>query len=155
MNNFAEYLTTENIYLLTNWSVVPLWLLLIFLPQNGLTKIIVHSIFIPLVFAILYAYLAYKIYLTENFFDGFSLYLGLDDLYAIYSNEMFLAIFWIHFLILSLFVGSWMSRDAIKYNMPKILTGIILIITYFTGPIGLVLYWLVRIFFAKKISFDD
>ena len=28
-------------------------------------------------------------------------------------------------------------------------------ITYFTGPIGLVVYWLIRIFFAKKISFND
>ena len=26
---------------------------------------------------------------------------------------------------------------------------------YFTGPIGLVVYWVIRIFFAKKLGFHD
>jgi len=30
-----------------------------------------------------------------------------------------------------------------------------LILVYFTGPVGLVLYWFFRIFYAKKISFYD
>ena len=30
-----------------------------------------------------------------------------------------------------------------------------LIFTYFTGPVGLVIYWFLRIFFASKISFND
>jgi hypothetical protein len=30
-----------------------------------------------------------------------------------------------------------------------------LILTYFSGPIGLTIYWFFRIFFAKKISFND
>ena len=29
------------------------------------------------------------------------------------------------------------------------------IITYFVGPLGIVLYWFIRIFFAKKISLYD
>ena len=31
----------------------------------------------------------------------------------------------------------------------------ILILVYFTGPFGLVLYWLVRIFYSKKLAFHD
>ena len=44
------------------------------------------------------------------------------------------------------------------YLLPStsILNSIIsLILTYFTGPVGLVFYWFIRIFFAKKISFND
>jgi len=39
--------------------------------------------------------------------------------------------------------------------MPKFFVIISLILTYFTGPVGLVIYWLIRIFFAKKIGFND
>ena len=30
-----------------------------------------------------------------------------------------------------------------------------LIVTYFTGPVGLVFYWLIRVFFAKRLTFHD
>jgi len=39
--------------------------------------------------------------------------------------------------------------------MPKIFSAISLILIYFTGPIGLIVYWILRIFFAKKISLYD
>ena len=40
-----------------------------------------------------------------------------------------------------------------KYLIPKIIIIPSLILTYFTGPIGLVTYWFLhRIFFAKKLA---
>jgi hypothetical protein len=48
-----------------------------------------------------------------------------------------------------------MARDGVKYNIPKILTIPCLLITYFAGPAGILIYWFVRIFYAKKINFDD
>ena len=48
-----------------------------------------------------------------------------------------------------------MIRDCKKYFIPKVIAIPSLILTYFTGPIGLVIYWFFRIFFAKKISFND
>ena len=47
------------------------------------------------------------------------------------------------------------SKRCKKYLIPKIITIPSLILTYFTGPVGLVIYWFIRIFFAKKISFND
>jgi flagellar biosynthesis protein FliQ len=72
-----------------------------------------------------------------------------------FSNEALLLIFWLHFLAISLFAGACIVRDSKKYFIPKIVTVPSLILTYFTGPIGLVIYWFLRIFFAKKISFND
>ena len=96
-----------------------------------------------------------KINLDNNIFSGFELYGGLDALYSMFANEILLLIFWLHFLSISLFAGAWIVRDARKYFIPKIITIPSLVITYFSGPIGLVIYWFFRIFFAKKISFND
>ncbi len=155
MHNFLNFLTYENIYLFANWGVIPFWMLLIFFPHYQLTNFFTQSIIIPLLLATGYMYLSYTIFLEGNIFDGFELYSGLDGLYSMFSNEALLLIFWLHFLALSLFTGAWIIRDSKKYYIPKIITIPSLILTYFSGPVGLVIYWLIRIFFAKKISFND
>ena len=96
-----------------------------------------------------------EITLEKNFLDGFELYSGLDGLYSAFSNETILLIFWLHFLSISLFVGAWIVRDGRKYFVPRVIIIPSLILTYFTGPVVLVTYWFLRIFFAKKISFND
>ena len=155
INNLLSLLTLENIYLIANWGVIPFWLLLIVLPNHRITNFFVQSIIIPLLLGAGYAYLSYKIYLNGNIFQGFELYSGLDGLYSMFSNETLLLIFWLHFLAISLFTGAWIVRDSNKYFIPKIITIPSLILTYFAGPIGIFFYWFIRIFFAKKISFND
>ena len=155
INNLLNLLTFENIYLIANWGIIPFWFLLIILPGHQVTNFFVQSVIIPLLLAAGYIYLSYKIYLNGNILDGFELYSGLDGLYSMFSNEALLLIFWLHFLAISLFAGSWIAGDSKKYFIPKIVTIPSLILTYFTGPVGLVFYWFIRIFFAKKITFND
>ena len=155
INNLLELINSETIYLVANWGVIPFWLLLIILPNHGLTNFFVQSIITPLLLAIAYSYLSYELYINGKIFDGFELYNGLNGLYSMFSDERLLLIFWLHFLAISLFVGAWIVSDARKYFIPKIITSPSLVLTYFTGPIGLVFYWLLRIFFAKKINFND
>ena len=155
INNLLSLLSYENIYLIANWGVLHVWLLLIFIPNHQITNFLAQSVIVPLLLAIGYAYLSYTIYQEGNIFDSFELYTGLDGLYSMFANEALLLIFWLHFLAISLFAGSWMVRDSRKYFIPKVVTIPSLILTYFSGPIGLVIYWLLRIFFAKKISFND
>ena len=155
INNLLSFLTNENIYLIANWGVIPFWLLLIFFPYNQLTNFFTQSVIAPLLLAVGYVYLSYTIYLEGNIFNSFELYNGLDGLYSMFANESLLLVFWLHFLAISLFTGAWIVRDSKKYVIPKILTIPSLILTYFTGPIGLIIYWFFRIFFSKKISFND
>ena len=155
INNLLFNLTSENIYLIANWGVIPFWLLLIFFPHNKITSFLTQSIIAPILLAIGYSYLAYSLYLEGNIFDSFELYSGLDGLYSIFANEVLLLVFWLHFLSISLFAGAWIVRDSRKFFITKIIILPSLILTYFTGPIGLVFYWFIRIFFAKKVSFDD
>ena len=155
INNLLAFVNSENIYLIANWGIIPFWFMLIFFPNNGLTTFFVQSIVVPLILGVAYVYLSYNLYLENDIFDGFELYKGLDGLYSMFANEYLLLIFWLHFLAISLFTGAWIVRDARKYFVPKIITIPSLVLTYFTGPVGLVIYWFFRIFFAKKISFDD
>ena len=155
LENIEILLTVENIYLIVNWGIIPFWLMLVFFPNLSVTNFLVNSVIVPLLLSTAYAYLAYKVFLDGNILSGFNLYNGIEDLYAVFSDELFLLIFWIHFLTLSLFVGAWISRDSQRYNISKPITIISLVITYFSGPVGLLIYWLFRIFFAKKINFNE
>ena len=153
---FQGYFTFETIYLWTNLGILPFWLMLIFIPNSRVTQIFVNSIILPLILATVYVYTIYQsILLDEPVYDVFKLYLSLDDLYTIFATESFLLVFWLHFLSLNLFLGSWVSKDGVKRNISRNLVFIPLVLIYFTGPIGLVLYWLMRIFYAKKLNFHD
>ncbi len=155
INNLLDSLNYENIYLIVNWGILPFWLLLIVMPNHLITKFLVQSIILPLILAGTYGFVAYNIFLEGNILDSFELYSGLDGLYSMFSNEAFLLIFWLHFLAINLFIGSWISRDSERYAVNKFFIIISLVLTYFTGPFGLVFYWFIRIFYAKKIGFND
>ena len=155
INNLLDILNYENIYLIANWGVIPFWLLLIMLPNHGVTNFFAQSIIAPLLLAFAYGLVVFDIFLEGNIFDSFELYGGLEDLYSMFSSEAFLLIFWLHFLAISLFLGSWITRDSQRYMIPRFFLTISLILTYFTGPVGLLIYWFIRIFFAKKINFND
>ena len=156
LTQFQNYLTFENIYLWTNFGVLPFWFMLITLPNSKFTQILINSIILPLILSSAYIYILYQAFLLdEPIFDVFKLYSSLDDLYTIFATESFLLIFWLHFLAINLFIGSWVSRDGVKYNMSRGLVFVPLVLIYFTGPLGLVLYWFIRVFYAKRLGLHD
>jgi len=153
---FQDYLTFESIYLWINFGILPFWLMLIILPNSKFTQFFVNSIILPLILTTIYVYIIYQtILLDEPISEIIKIYLSLDNLYTVFATESFLLVFWLHFLTLNLFLGSWISRDGVKYNMSRGLVSVPLILVYFTGPLGLVLYWIIRVFYAKRLSFHD
>jgi len=93
--------------------------------------------------------------LDDSIIDILKLYFRLDNLYTVFANESFLLFFWLHFVTVNIFLGSWVANDANRYMISKKIVALPLILIYFSGPVGLVLYWLVRIFYAKKLGFYD
>ena len=87
-----------------------------------------------------------------NFFDSFNLYLGIDELIDLFSDKYFLILFWLHFIAINLFCASWMVKDSQKLGVSKIIIFTPLLLTYFIGPVGLFIYWIVRVFAAKRLS---
>jgi len=147
------YFTIEILYFWVNLGVLPFWLILIFFPQSNLSKYFVTSVFPIILLGGTYIFVLYKSYLNSYDFDSnFELYLSISNLSTLFSNDLFLMLFWIHFISINLFVGGWIVRDSQKFSINKILVGIPLIVTYLIGPLGIFFYWLIRIFFAKSIS---
>ena len=147
------YFTIEILYFWVNLGVLPFWLILIFFPSSNINKFFVTSILPILLLGGAYIFALYKSYLnTYDFFGNFELYLSISNLSNLFSNNLFLILFWIHFVSINLFVGGWMVRDSQKLAMNKILVAFPLIITYLIGPLGVFIYWLIRIFYAKSIN---
>ena len=156
IDQIYTFFSIEMIYLWLNFGVLPFWFMLLFFPQTKICRIFVTSVFPILVLATIDLYLIFQISKNGlNFFEGFNLYLGIDELLNLFSDKNYIIIFWIHFLTLNLFCGSWIVKDYQKINMPKTLAFIPIVLTYFFGPLGISVYWLLRIFFSKKIDLYD
>ena len=151
-----NYFTIDMLYYWVNLGVLPFWLILIFFPTSNLCRYFVTSIFPIFILSGTYVFLLYKSYLNSyDFNSNFSLYMGIDDTTDLFSNKNFLMMFWIHFISINLFTGGWIVKDSQKFAINKFLISIPLIITYLIGPLGLLTYWLIRIFYAKNISLYD
>ena len=150
------YFSIPTIYMWLNIGVLPFWFMLIFFTNSKICRVFVTSVFPIFIFASINLYLIYEIYKTGfNFLNIFNLYLGFDELTDLFSERNYIILFWIHFLSINLFCGCWIVRDHIKFSMPKLLAFFPLILTYFIGPLGLFIYWIIRIFFSKKIDLYD
>ena len=156
IEQILTFFTLDIIYLWVNFGVLPFWFVLIFFPQSKICKIFVTSVFPLLILAVINVYLIFQIYKTGyNLLDNFNLYLGFNELKDLFLDKNFIILFWIHFLSINLFCGSWIVSDSRNFNTSKILIFFPLIVTYFVGPLGVIIYWIMRIFLAKSISLYD
>ena len=147
------YFTIEMLYLWINIGVLPFWILIIFFPQSHRCKYLATSIFPIFILSSAYIFILYKAFLASFDFDNnFSLYLGLSNVSELFRDDYYLLMFWTHFVAINLFIGVWILKDAQKLYINKILLAFPLIITYLIGPIGIFLYWIIRIFYSKKFN---
>ena len=150
------FFTLEMVYLWLNLGVLPFWFVLIFFPQSQISKVFVTSIFPILLLTISYSYLIYINYTNGyDFLQNFKLYLGFAQIINLFESQSFLILFWVHFLSMNLFCGGWIVKDSTMFNMNKFVVSLPLIITYLIGPAGITIYWIIRLFYAKRISLYD
>ena len=151
-----NYFTIEMFYLWVNIGVLPFWILIIFFPQSHLCKYLATSIFPIFLLSSAYIFILYKAYLVSfDFANNFSLYLGLSSVSELFRDDYYLLMFWTHFVAVNLFIGGWILKDAQKLYVNKILLAFPLIVTYLIGPIGIFIYWIIRIFYAKRLNLYD
>ncbi len=178
LETIKDFFTLEMIYQFANIGVIPMWLLVIFAPNSKITQGLVNNLFIPFVMALTYGYLVFEQMYPSGVFNNiinkdptgalnglkkdpleilnnFQLYFGLDQLMSLMDNTFFVLIFWIHFLTISLFLGIWIANDAIKHNIHKFIVLFPLVLTYFSGPVGLFLYLFLRLLIAQKFKLHD
>ena len=147
------YFTIETLYMWINLGVLPFWLILIFFSRSYLCRFFVTSVFPLFILSGIYVFILYKSYSLGYDFNGnFNLYLGLNELSRLFEEQLYIMIFWTHFIAINLFVAGWIVKDSQKFSINKILLSVPLIVTYLIGPIGIFIYWIIRIFYAKRIN---
>lgn len=130
-------MSPEVLFSIANTSVLPGWLMLIFVPRWHWTRRLVPALMaIPL--SALYVWL-----LATHWSSGgdFSSLAGVDRLFA---DKHILLGGWVHYLAFDLFTGAWITRDAHRAGVPHLAVLPCLLLTFLLGPSGLLLYWGIR-----------
>lgn len=138
-------MTAAQLFSLANLAVMPGWLLLIFLPRWRWTRI-VAAYALPAALGVVYL----LIMLQEFDLDGGG-FGSLEQVSQLFENSWLLLAGWIHYLAFDLFIGAWEVRDASRLNIPHLFVIPCLVLTFLVGPVGLLLYFIVRISIVRKL----
>ena len=156
LEQIYTYFAIDILFMWVNIGVLPFWIVLIFFPQSHICRFFVTSIFPFFLLSGAYIFILYKSYLSSyDLGMSFNLYLGLNELSRLLEDNFYVMILWIHFIAINLFLGGWIVKDAQKFLINKILLAIPLMATYLIGPVGLFIYWIIRIFYAKRMNLYD
>ena len=128
-----------------NLTVLPAWALLIFLPRWKWTRI-VAAYAIPSALAIVYLTLLLMNKPPEG--AGFA---SIAQVERLFSSQWLLLAGWVHYLAFDLFIGAWEVRDAWRLKIPHLLVVPCLVLTFLIGPVGLLVYFIVRISVVRKL----
>jgi len=144
----------ESLFSLLNTIAIIGWLGLFIAPKWKGTLWIVRSGVLSLVLAV--SYLILFIYFAQssgglNLGEAFS---SLKGIIGLLSNEYAMLVGWAHYLAFDLFVGAWIVGNAITNQIPHYLRIPCLFFTLMTGPIGFLLYFIVKSIYLKQLKTD-
>ena len=134
----------EQIFSIVNLIAMLGWILLLFVPRWSWTRKIVLSGAIPLLLSV--AYLVLIVLFFGKADGGFD---SLANVMKLFTNEWAVLAGWIHYLAFDLFVGSWEVKDAQGKGVSHWFVIPCLVLTFLLGPIGFLLYHIIRFFAAK------
>lgn len=138
-------MTPAQIFQFVNTFVLPGWLLLIFLPKWKWTDKIITGIIVTIL-AIFYVYYIAKIFMPADIKSFGSLH----GVMQLFTNETAVLAGWIHYLAFDLMTGLFEIKNAQKNNISHLLIIPCLFFTFMFGPIGLLLFFLIRFIKTKN-----
>ena len=122
------------------------WLVLIIISPfwSGFDKFLI-GIVITL-FAIVYAWLIFQVFRPEDF-EKFG---SLNGVMELFTDKTAVTAGWVHYLAFDLLTGIWIKKNAQKYGIPHLILIPCLLFTFMLGPIGLLLYLIIRMVKTKQ-----
>lgn len=141
----------EILFKAANYSVLPFWLLLLVAPRWRWTRLLVHGPAVVLLLTPIYTYMLFGYASSPENVDMTTLY----GVMTAFTAPHIVVAGWIHYLIFDLFIGAWESRDAQRRNIPHLLVIPCLVATLLVGPIGLLLYLIVRFGRSRVIQYQE
>jgi hypothetical protein len=133
-------MTPEKLFHLCGPLAMLGWLLLIFAGRVKAISTYVTGMIIPGLISVLYL-----VCIVGHWGERRGGFGSLADVYALFGNPWLLLAGWVHYLAFDLVVGSWEVRDAQSNGISHLLVIPCLIATFLFGPIGFLLYLLLRI----------
>lgn len=140
-------MTPDQLFSICNPLALVGWLILVFAGRMRWAAALVTGAIIPALFAILYAALIISHWGESS--GGFSTLAGVASLFG---NKWLLLAGWIHYLAFDLFIGSWQVRDSARQGISHWLVIPCLALTFMFGPIGLLLYFILRIWKTRSLA---
>ena len=142
-------MSLEQIFSLCTKLAMIGWLGLVLAPRWSITRDWFAPVIAPLMIGCLYIWL-----IASNFSlapDGaeFGSLAGVVTLFSV--PELVLA-GWIHYLAFDLFVCAWEVKDAQKEGIHHLVLIPSLLATLMAGPVGLVLFWVVKLSYRAARS---
>lgn len=132
-------MSAEQLFSLCGFLAMPGWLILVFAGRRRWAAPLVCGAVIPLLLAITYAGLVAANWGGHR--GGFG---SLAEVTQLFSNPWILLAGWVHYLCFDLFIGSWEVRDSQAHGIPHLAVIPCLILTFLFGPVGLLLYFVLR-----------
>lgn len=138
----------ETVFSLINLSVIPAWVLLIFLPRSSATRTVVHSALYPLLLGAFY--LGMMVWaIATGALGGGANFTSLAGVSAVFQSPAGVLIGWSHYLVFDLFTGAWIGRDSQRRGLPHLAVAPCQLLTFVLGPVGLLAYVLLRMALRK------
>ncbi len=132
-------MTPDTVFQLCNAIAMIGWIILITIPMWPSSDKFIIGIIVAL-FAIIYTF-----YIVTNLsaidMKSFS---SLKGVTALFANPLAVLLGWVHYLAFDLMVGIWIKKNSLKYGINHWLIIPCLLLTFMFGPIGLLVYLLIR-----------
>ena len=140
----------EQIFSIANLIALIGWIILAVAPRWIVTRKIVLSGAIPLFLSVAYLVLIVLFFgRAEGGFDS------LPNVMKLFTDEWTVLAAWIHYLVFDMFVGIWEVKDAQKKGISHWFVIPCLVLTFMLGPIGFLLYSVLRFYLAKTELKND
>jgi hypothetical protein len=140
-------MNAEQIFSICNPIALLGWLILVFAGRTRWAAPLICGAILPLLLAL--AYLGLLLGHWGEKQGGFG---SLADVAALFSNHWLLLAGWIHYLAFDLFIGSWEVRDAKAQGISHFIVIPCLFFTFMFGPVGLLLYFGVRLVRTRTLA---
>ncbi|MBI3394570.1 MAG: DUF4281 domain-containing protein [Spirochaetia bacterium] len=143
-------MNASQIFQIANPLAASAWILLVLFPRWKYVRVVTVTIMSSLVFAGVYAFA-----LSTGMGSSSGNFSSLEGVALLFQNPYALLAGWVHYLAFDLFVGSWISANALKNNISRWIILPAQFLTFMFGPIGLFTYLLIRLAFARTTVGQD
>lgn len=140
-------MTPDQIFQIASAAVLPGWLALALGPFAPRLTDLIAGVIVPGLLALTYAGLVLTYWSQAP--GGFG---SLTDVIALLSWPPTAVAGWIHYLVFDLLVGAWITRTARADGINHLLILPCLALTFLFGPVGFLLFTLLRYALRQRIT---